>query len=229
MEPVQSESLCMFDVYVSEDVLRSAQNLAREHNYRGAVKHLQSAVAGVVAHHRTGELYHGSAFLFSQKLYLLTCLHVVESADRITVKFNALKQFEYEAEIVHQSSEYDLAVLKLSGYTLEKDHNLMSIVLARDPEISNCSLCAGMNSGGSFDFTAGTVIGRIDQHQFFVSNVTIDGQSGAPCTDYTGQILYGMIKETFGLSHLKTSVITASDVVQFLNNAPPEIPRMRMQ
>ncbi|KAI3633031.1 hypothetical protein MIR68_009106 [Amoeboaphelidium protococcarum] len=167
MDPAQSERQSMIEVPVNEDVLRSAHFQAREHNYRGAVKHLQSSVAGV---------------------YLLTCLLVVEFADRITVKFNALKQFEYEAEIVHQSSEYNLAVLKLSEYTSEQEHNLQSMVRARDPEIGNCNLCAGVTSEGSFDFTAGIVIGRIDQHEFFVSNVTIDGQSGAPCTDYTGQI-----------------------------------------
>jgi serine protease Do len=132
----------------------------------------------------------GSGFLISADGYILTNAHVVDSADKITVRLT--DQREFKAKVIGADRRTDVALLKIDATGLPK-------VTQGDPavlKVGEWVLAIGSPFGFDSSVTAGIVSGkgRSLQQENFVPFIQTDvainpGNSGGPLFNMKGEVV----------------------------------------
>jgi serine protease Do len=132
----------------------------------------------------------GSGFIISADGYILTNAHVVDSADKITVKLT--DQREFKAKVIGADKRTDVALLKIEASGLPK-------VTQGDPSVLKVGewvLAIGSPFGFDSSVTAGIVSGkgRSLQQENFVPFIQTDvainpGNSGGPLFNMKGEVV----------------------------------------
>ncbi|MEO0436909.1 MAG: Do family serine endopeptidase [Pseudomonadota bacterium] len=135
----------------------------------------------------------GSGFILSEDGYVVTNNHVVEGADKITVRLSDRREFD--AEVVGLDPRSDLALLRIEG------DKLPFLELAKDGElkVGEWVLAIGSPFGLDYSVTAGIVsaIGRSlptrsgeNYVPFVQTDVAINpGNSGGPLFNLEGEVV----------------------------------------
>jgi serine protease Do len=140
----------------------------------------------------------GSGFVFSHdkglisnKAYVLTNNHVVEGADRITVKFKDGREFS--AEIKGRDPKSDIAVLEIEA------DKIPELILgdSNNLDVGEWVLAFGNPFGLSHTMTAGIVsakgrtsLGISDYEDFIQTDAAINpGNSGGPLVNLDGEVV----------------------------------------
>jgi serine protease Do len=132
----------------------------------------------------------GSGFIISDDGYILTNAHVVESADKITVRLTDKR--EYKAKVIGADKRTDVALLKIDATGLPKisqgDPNLL--------KVGEWVLAIGSPFGFDSSVTAGIVSakGRSLPQENFVPFIQTDaainpGNSGGPLFNMKGEVI----------------------------------------
>lgn len=132
----------------------------------------------------------GSGFIISTDGYILTNAHVVDSADKITVKLT--DQREYKAKVIGADRRTDVALIKIEATGLPK-------INQGDPaslKVGEWVLAIGSPFGFDNSVTAGIVSGkgRSLQQENFVPFIQTDvainpGNSGGPLFNMKGEVI----------------------------------------
>lgn len=134
----------------------------------------------------------GSGFIISDDGYIITNNHVVEGADKVTVKL--VDKREFEAEVIGTDPGTDIAVIKI-----ENDDELPYIELgdSDELEVGEWVLAIGNPFGLSHTVTAGIVsakgrnrLGITEYEDFIQTDAAINrGNSGGPLIDLDGKVI----------------------------------------
>ncbi|MCF7223496.1 DegQ family serine endoprotease [Marilutibacter chinensis] len=134
----------------------------------------------------------GTGFLISDDGYLLTNHHVVDGADKITVRLSDRR--ELEAEVIGSDEQYDVALLKI-------DATGLPFLRAADASLTRpgqWAVAIGSPFGLDHSVTAGIVsaVGRSNPYSgqqyvpFIQSDVAINrGNSGGPLLNTSGEVI----------------------------------------
>jgi len=138
---------------------------------------------------RTRQMAQGSGFIISSDGYILTNNHLVEQAEKVTIKLSDGREFK-DAEIIGTDPESDVAVVKIDA------DNLPFLELADSDtlEVGEWVLAIGNPFGLSHTVTAGIVsaIGRklgLNEYEDFIqTDAAINpGNSGGPLVNLDGK------------------------------------------
>ncbi len=132
----------------------------------------------------------GSGFIISQDGYVLTNNHVVQGADKVTVRLS--DRSEIDAEVVGSDERSDVALLKIDG------KNLPALKIG-DPsqlKVGEWVLAIGSPFGFEYSVTAGIVsakarsLPRDSYVPFIQTDVAINpGNSGGPLLNLKGEVI----------------------------------------
>lgn len=132
----------------------------------------------------------GSGFIISADGYILTNAHVVDAADKITVRLT--DQREFKAKVIGADRRTDVALIKIEATGLPK-------VIQGDPamlKVGEWVLAIGSPFGFDSSVTAGIVSGkgRSLQQENFVPFIQTDvainpGNSGGPLFNMKGEVV----------------------------------------
>ncbi len=167
----------------------------------------------------------GSGFIISDDGYILTNAHVVESADKITVRLTDKREFK--AKVIGSDKRTDVALLKIEATGLPKisqgDPNLL--------KVGEWVLAIGSPFGFENSVTAGIVSakGRSLPQENFVPFIQTDaainpGNSGGPLFNMKGEVIginsqiYSRSGGYIGLS-FAIPIDVAMDVVKQLRSS----------
>ncbi|KGI77465.1 DegQ family serine endoprotease [Oleiagrimonas soli] len=134
----------------------------------------------------------GSGFIISSDGYILTNDHVVENADKVTVRLQDRRTFT--AKVVGSDKLYDIALLKV------KAHDLPTVTIGDSTKLKPGQWVLAIGSPFGFDYTVtqgivsavGRNLGRQDQPytSFIQTDVPINrGNSGGPLFNLDGQVV----------------------------------------
>lgn len=139
----------------------------------------------------------GSGFIYSKEGYIITNNHVVEDADKITVKTVSGKK--YQAKVIGADSESDLAVIKI-----EPEEELIPAVLGDSDRLKVGQFVAAIGSArgleGSVSFGHVSALGRENLRELQMQGLTFQhliqtdaginlGNSGGPLTNIKGEVI----------------------------------------
>lgn len=139
----------------------------------------------------------GSGFVYSRDGYIITNNHVIEDADKITVKTVSGKK--YPAKVIGADSESDLAVIKI-----EPDEELIPVVLGDSDQLKVGQFVAAIGSArgleGSVSFGHISALGRENLRELQLQGLTFQhliqtdaginlGNSGGPLTNIKGEVI----------------------------------------
>lgn len=139
----------------------------------------------------------GSGFVYSKDGYIVTNNHVVEDAEKITVKTPSGKK--YTAKIVATDAESDLAVLKI-----EPEEELMPAILGDSDKLKVGQFVAAIGSArgleGSVSFGHISALGRENLRDLQLQGLTFQhliqtdaginlGNSGGPLVNIKGEVI----------------------------------------
>lgn len=139
-----------------------------------------------------GGISQGTGFLISSDGYLLTNRHVIDGADRVTVKLSDGREFQ--AEVVGSDEPYDVALLKIDATGLPWLRHGSSQRLQPGQWV----VAIGSPFGLDHSVTAGIVsaVGRSNPYAgqqyvpFIQTDVAINrGNSGGPLLDTAGEVI----------------------------------------
>jgi len=151
---------------------------------------------------------HGSGFVFkvddgilSDKTYIMTNNHVVDGADKITVKFKNGK--EYTAKITGTDPKSDVAVLEI----ITDDAPALTLGNSSKLDVGEWVVAIGNPFGLNYSLTVGVVsakgrssIGINDYENFIQTDAAINpGNSGGPLVNLYGEVI-GMNTAIFSRS-----------------------------
>jgi len=131
----------------------------------------------------------GTAWVISKDGYLMTCAHVVDGANQITVTIN---NQTYNASLIAADGRFDLAILKIPAT------NLTPLPLAQDgiceqgQEVRSVGYPLSSVLGESIKINRGTIAGFVDieGRQLIQIDVPINpGNSGGPVVDLYGNVI----------------------------------------
>lgn len=153
---------------------------------------------GKVPQNQRREVSQGSGFvfaskdgLFSDKTYILTNNHVVESADKIRVKFQDGREFDAEVKGTDPKSDVAVIEIKAGGLPALKWGDSAII------EVGEWVLAMGNPFGLSHTLTVGVVsakgrtsLGISDYEDFIQTDAAINpGNSGGPLVNLDGEVV----------------------------------------
>ena len=134
----------------------------------------------------------GSGFIVDKSGYIMTNLHVVEEAARITVKLDSGE--EYQAKVVGADEETDLAVLKVDA---GKDLPFVKLGNSDEARVGEWVLAIGSPFGLTRTVTAG-IVSQIKREtpqgsafqKFIQTDAAINkGNSGGPLVNMRGEVI----------------------------------------
>ncbi len=135
----------------------------------------------------------GSGFIIGTDGYVLTNHHVINGADKITVRLNDRREFE--AQVVGSDQRSDLALLKIDG----KDLPVLHLASNDELKVGEWVLAIGSPFGLDYSVSAGIVsaIGRSLPNErnenyvpFIQTDVAINpGNSGGPLFNLEGDVV----------------------------------------
>lgn len=139
----------------------------------------------------------GSGFIYSKEGYIVTNNHVIEGAEKITVKTSSGKK--YNANVVATDSESDLAVLKI-----EPEEDLVPVALGDSDSLKVGQFVAAIGSArgleGSISFGHVSALGRENLRDLQLQGLTFQhliqtdaginlGNSGGPLVNIKGEVV----------------------------------------
>ncbi|GEM_PF-449831 len=139
----------------------------------------------------------GSGFIYSKDGYIVTNNHVVEDAEKITVKTFSGKK--YTAKVVATDAESDLAVIKI-----EPEEELIPVTLGDSDKLKVGQFVAAIGSArgleGSVSFGHVSALGRENLRDLQVQGLTFQhliqtdaginlGNSGGPLVNIKGEVV----------------------------------------
>lgn len=132
----------------------------------------------------------GSGFIISKDGYVLTNNHVVQGADKVTVRLSDRR--EIDAEVIGTDERSDVALLKIEGHDLP-------VLKIGDPEklkVGEWVLAIGSPFGFEYSVTAGIVSAKARTLPngayvpFIQTDVAINpGNSGGPLLNLKGEVI----------------------------------------
>jgi serine protease Do len=132
----------------------------------------------------------GSGFIVSPDGYILTNAHVVENADRVTVKLTDRREFR--AKVVGKDRQTDVALIKIDA----KDLPTVKLGSSRDANVGEWVVAIGSPFGFDNSVTAGIVSakGRSLPDSSYVPFIQTDvavnpGNSGGPLFNLSGEVI----------------------------------------
>ncbi|WP_369602797.1 Do family serine endopeptidase [Hahella sp. SMD15-11] len=132
----------------------------------------------------------GSGFIVSEEGVILTNLHVVEGARRITVRLSDRREFE--AKLLGKDKRSDLAVLRIEGHHLP----VVRIGKSDTLKVGEWVLAIGSPFGFEHSVTAGIVsaLGRALPNENYIPFIQTDvainpGNSGGPLFNLNGEVV----------------------------------------
>jgi serine protease Do len=135
----------------------------------------------------------GSGFIISPDGYIVTNNHVVDKADKITVRLSGPREEEYEAKVVGTDEQTDLALIKIDA-----SRSLPTVSLGKSAElqVGDWVLAIGNPFGLEQTVTAGIVsakgriIGAGPYDDFIQTDASINpGHSGGPLLNLQGEVV----------------------------------------
>jgi len=133
----------------------------------------------------------GSGFILDRKGYIVTNNHVIENADKITVKLNNGK--EYKAKVVGRDQKTDIALLKIKGAS---DLPIAKLGDSDALKVGEWVVAIGSPFGLEHTVTAGIVsakgrvIGSGPYDDFIQTDASINpGNSGGPLVNMKGEVV----------------------------------------
>jgi len=132
----------------------------------------------------------GTALVVAPNGFLVTCAHVIEDAERISV---TIEGREYEARVVEADPEIDLALLQVDAddLTAVPLGNSDEVELAQDVRVFGFPLSDVLGKG--LKITSGSVAGFIDEpgdaRRFQIDAAVNPGNSGGPVVDAQGRVI----------------------------------------
>jgi len=135
----------------------------------------------------------GSGFIVDRKGYIITNQHVVEGADKITVKIHG-DSTEYRAKVIGFDKETDLAVIKINS---DKDLTPLKIGNSDSTQVGDWAIAIGSPFGLEATVTAGIVSakgrdfpGAQAFQRFIQTDAAINpGNSGGPLLNSLGEVI----------------------------------------
>jgi len=133
----------------------------------------------------------GSGFIVSREGYIVTNNHVVENADKVTVRLN--NEHEFEAEVVGRDPKTDLALVKIDAH-----EKLFAVPLGDSDalQVGEWVVAIGNPFGLSHTVTQGIVsakarvIGAGPYDNFIQTDASINpGNSGGPLFNIRGEVV----------------------------------------
>ena len=132
----------------------------------------------------------GSGFIISPDGYILTNAHVVESADRVTVRLTDRREFR--AKVIGKDRQTDVALIKIDA----KDLPTVKLGSSRDANVGEWVVAIGSPFGFDNSVTAGIVSakGRSLPDSSYVPFIQTDvavnpGNSGGPLFNLSGEVI----------------------------------------
>jgi serine protease Do len=132
----------------------------------------------------------GSGFIISSDGYVLTNNHVVQGADKVTVRLNDRR--ELDAEVIGTDERADVALLKIEG----KDLPALRIGNPEQMQVGEWVLAIGSPFGFEYSATSGIVSAKAralpgnPYVPFIQTDVSINpGNSGGPLFNLQGQVI----------------------------------------
>ncbi|MDI1301040.1 MAG: DegQ family serine endoprotease [bacterium] len=132
----------------------------------------------------------GSGFIISKDGYVLTNNHVVQGADKVTVRLSDRR--EVDAEVIGSDERSDVALLKIDGHDLP-------VLKIGDPDklkVGEWVLAIGSPFGFEYSVTAGIVSAKArtlpngEYVPFIQTDVAINpGNSGGPLLNMKGEVI----------------------------------------
>jgi S1-C subfamily serine protease len=177
---------------------------------------LGEVTACVMATDSQGNVTQGSGFLINNQFYLLTAAHVVKGAVNIKVKFQGSGILN--SQVIRHDEWLDLALIFIP-YLPTQNHQLPYMKLAPETAVGDVVFCGGYVNQ-TFQLSDGVLTHSDNVHRLIVSNLSDNGTSGGPVVGQGLRNLYGVIREDYGQTHHRTSVIPAWDVDNFLKTDP---------
>jgi serine protease Do len=132
----------------------------------------------------------GSGFIVSPDGYILTNAHVVNDADRVTVRLTDRR--EYRAKVIGKDRQTDVALIKIDA----KDLPTVKLGTSRDANVGEWVVAIGSPFGFDNSVTAGIVSakGRSLPDSSYVPMIQTDvavnpGNSGGPLFNLSGEVI----------------------------------------
>lgn len=133
----------------------------------------------------------GSGFIISQDGYIVTNNHLVQNANRITVKL--LNNEEYPAKVIGTDPQTDIAVIKISAKNLP----IVQLGDSDKTDVGEWVVALGNPFGLSHSLSAGILsakgrssVGLADYENFLQTDAAINpGNSGGPLLDLDGKVV----------------------------------------
>lgn len=133
----------------------------------------------------------GSGFIISKDGYIVTNNHLVQNANKITVKL--LNDDEYTAKIIGTDPQSDVAVIKIDA----KDLPTVQLGNSDQVEVGEWVVALGNPFGLSHSLSAGILsakgrssVGLADYENFLQTDAAINpGNSGGPLLDLEGKVI----------------------------------------
>lgn len=129
----------------------------------------------------------GSGFFFDTNMHLLTCAHVINGYEDLTIVFAADPDKSWRVTVESADNEVDLALLSISPSEVGgmKNHSLDFIHTVHEMRMGQVTFCAGFpcfaaqqETNPLFQISRGSFTLIPTVHSFVVSNITDYGCSG---------------------------------------------------
>ncbi|WP_052351570.1 S1C family serine protease [Deinococcus pimensis] len=193
---------------------RPADALAYEDNTVRVVQDTQNGVVFVTRFDQQNNLYNplgggstrdlqpepsgsGSGFFVDNQGYILTNYHVVEDAERITVRLHTSKK-EYQAQVVGTAPDYDLALLRVKNVP-SSSYTPMKLGDSTKLRAGQKAIALGAPFGLDFSVTQGIVssvertiptgVNQIPQNAIQTDAAINPGNSGGPLVNSRGEVI----------------------------------------
>ncbi|HET9651549.1 MAG TPA: trypsin-like peptidase domain-containing protein, partial [Usitatibacter sp.] len=145
---------------------------------------------GVIPHGAIPMRGQGSGFIISPDGYILTNAHVVESADRVTVKLTDRREFK--AKVVGKDRQTDVALIKIDA----KDLPTVKLGSSSEANVGEWVVAIGSPFGFDNSVTAGIISATArslpsDNYVPFIqTDVAVNpGNSGGPLFNLAGEVI----------------------------------------
>lgn len=171
-----------------DEVMPSVVNISTQ---KDIIEQNETADNMMINPNLTGRESLGSGFFIRTEGYILTNLHVIEGAKKITVITNNDKQ--YDAKIIGKDKPSDLAVLKIEDKDVK--FNAVKFGDANDARIGDIILAFGNPYGLGLSVSQGIISAKsrnigIGEQQYIQTDAAINqGNSGGPLFNLDGEVI----------------------------------------